>query len=109
MRIVDCHVHTDGAVEPSDVLRAMDANGVERCLVMSGCERESLEMSKQRLLETQKLVSTAPERLGGLAWFNPTIEGSADLAEEALTDLGFTGIKIIPDHWYATEERLEPF
>ena len=59
MRIVDCHVHTDGAVEPSDVLRAMDANGVERCLVMSGCERESLEMSKQRLLETHLSLAAA--------------------------------------------------
>ena len=35
-----------------------------------------------------------------------------DLALEeyvALTDMGYAGLKIIPDHWYATDESLEPF
>jgi predicted TIM-barrel fold metal-dependent hydrolase len=40
---------------------------------------------------------------------NPTIVGMAELVEEALTDLGFTGVKIIPDHWFAYEARLKPF
>lgn len=109
MRIVDCHVHMHGEPDPAAVVERMDANGVARTLVCSDTERVSLRTTRENLLKTKKLFDAAPDRLSGLAWVNPVIPGMAGLAEEALTELGFAGIKIIPDHWYAYEERLEPF
>ena len=109
MRIVDCHVHVRGEADPVRILRQMDANGVERILAISETERISLQDTRRKLLQTKKLLDAAPDRIGGLAWVNPTIPGIADLAEEALLEMGYSGIKIIPDHWYACEERLEPF
>ncbi|NQT88993.1 amidohydrolase [bacterium] len=109
MRIVDAHVHLTGPAEPDDVLRAMDANGVDRILLCSPTERVSLQQTRENLLLTKTLMDAAPGRIDGLAWLNPTVPGMRGLAEEALTDLGFVGIKIIPDHWFAYEERLEPF
>ena len=109
MRIVDCHVHMREPADASEVLKAMDANGVDRILVCSPQERVSLQRTREKLLTARKLFQAAPDRIGGLAWIEPTLPGARGLAAEALNDLGFTGIKIIPDHWYAYEQRLEPF
>ncbi|HUS91590.1 MAG TPA: amidohydrolase family protein [Phycisphaerae bacterium] len=109
MRIVDCHVHQHAPAEADGVLRDMDANGVERILVCSPQERVSLPKTRENLLLTRKLFEAAPDRIGGLAWIEPTLPGARGLAREALAEMGFVGIKIIPDHWYAYEPRLEPF
>ena len=109
MRIVDCHVHMRAEADPADVLRQMDANGVDRILACSPHERRSLEGTRECLLAAKKLFDAAPDRISGLAFVNPTLDGMADLATEALNDLGFVGIKIIPDHYFLHDERLAPF
>jgi predicted TIM-barrel fold metal-dependent hydrolase len=109
MRVVDCHVHTDGPTRAADLLKNMDANGVERTLVISRMERTSLDTTRERLEQTRDLIKGSHGRLGGLAWLNPAIAGCTELAERALLEWGFSGIKIIPDHWFAYEERFEPF
>lgn len=109
MRIVDCHVHLVGPTDTAEALAQMDALGVERIMLISESERVSLQKTRENILAAKKVIDGAPDRIGGLAWVNPVIPGIAGLAEEALTELGFAGLKIIPDHWYAYEERLEPF
>jgi len=109
MRIVDCHVHLSGEVAPAEALKALDANGVARILAISEPDRVSIRQTREKLLRAKKLFDAAPDRISGLAWIDPTLPGAAELAAEALESLGFAGLKIIPDHWYATEERLEPF
>ena len=109
MRVVDTHVHMNGEAKADAVLERMDANGVDRTIVLSQSERRSLQTTREHLLATKKLCDAAPDRLTGLARLEPTIPGMKDLAREALEEMGFAGIKIIPDHWYAYEERLEPW
>lgn len=109
MRIVDCHVHTKGPAIAAEIVKHMDANGVDRMLVISQCERVSLAKTRENLLATKKLFDEAPDRISGLAWVTPTIDGIIDLAAEAMGEMGFVGIKIIPDHFFVYEERLEPF
>jgi predicted TIM-barrel fold metal-dependent hydrolase len=109
MRIVDGHVHLGGEPDVADVLRCMDANGVARLIVFSDHERGSLRKTRELLLRAKKLTDAAPDRLTTLAWVNPVIPGMADLAAEAIEKLGFSGLKIIPDHWYAHDERLNLF
>jgi predicted TIM-barrel fold metal-dependent hydrolase len=109
MRIVDCHVHLVGPTDTAEALGQMDALGVERIMLISETERVSLQKTRENLLAAKRVFDGAPDRIGGLAWVNPVIPGIAGLVEEAITELGFTGVKIIPDHWYAYEERLEPF
>jgi len=109
MRVVDCHVHIRGAVDADDILRQLDENGVDRVIVLSQAERTSLQRTRDRLLEVKPLLEIAPDRISGLAWVNPTIDGMTDLAAEAVENMGYVGLKIIPDHWYAHEKRLQPF
>jgi predicted TIM-barrel fold metal-dependent hydrolase len=87
----------------------MDANGVDRILLMSRYERNSLETTLENLREVQRLMKEAPGRISGLAWLNPAVAGSETLAVRAVREMGFSGIKIIPDHWFVYEDRLEPF
>jgi predicted TIM-barrel fold metal-dependent hydrolase len=98
-----------GEADADDVLRKMDAHGVERILLCSPPERVSLGRTRENLRLAKRLFDAAPERIGGLAWIEPTLPGARALAGEALEEMGFVGIKIIPDHWYAYEQRLEPF
>jgi len=109
MRIVDGHIHMRADADPAAALKLMDERGIDRMIVISPNERTSLEKTRENLLIAQRFCATAPDRLTGLAWVEPTIPGIADLAKEALADWEFVGIKIIPDHWYAYEERIEPF
>jgi len=109
MRIVDCHVHVGGQADAKDVLGPMDASGVDRVILISPSERTSLATTRENLLTTQRLFDAAPDRLSGLAWVNPTIDGMADLAAEAVETMGFAGIKIIPDHYTVCDERLDGF
>ncbi len=109
MRIVDCHVHQRREADPKSVLQGMDANGVDRMLVISPAERRSIKATRQNLLVTKKLFDEAPDRISGLARVEPTIPGITGLVAEALCEMGYVGVKVLPDHWYAYEERLEPF
>ncbi len=109
MKIIDCHVHAHGEIAVNMVLQQMDANGVEKMLVLSQKDRTSLAGTRTNLELTASAVRQAPDRLIGLACVNPVIPGMADLTEEALTGMGFVGLKMFCDHWYAYEERLEPF
>ncbi len=109
MRVVDCHVHVYGETRGADILRSMDTSGVERVLLISRLERSSRDKTRENLLETRDLFRGTGGRLGGLAWVNPAVPGCAELAERALGEWGYSGIKIIPDHWFAYEERFEPF
>jgi len=97
-----------GASVP-EVLKRMDTNGIDRMVVISPNERTSLDKTRENLLMAKEFCAAAPDRLTGLAWLEPTIPGIKELAREALADWDFAGIKLIPDHWYAYEERLEPF
>lgn len=110
MRIIDCHVHmTDDVHDASRILDAMDRNGVERMLVLSKNERKSLEVTQRNLEQTRALCDQARNRLTPIAWLEPTVVGMNGLAEAALREMGFAGVKIIPDHWFVHEERLEPW
>ena len=109
MRIVDGHIHLRADADAVAVLNQMDENGIDRMIIMSPNERSSLEKTRENLLAAKQFCAVAPDRLTGLAWVEPTISGIAGLVKEALADWEFAGVKMIPDHWYAYEERLEPF
>jgi len=109
MRVVDCHVHIRDQVDSKQLLKQLDEAGVDRAIVFSLYERSSLEKAREKLLAAKPLLDIAPDRISGLAWVNPVIEGIGDLACEAMDSMGYIGIKLIPDHWYPYEDRVAPF
>lgn len=109
MKIIDCHVHVSGKIDVKSLLRKMDANRVERLILLSQYEKNSIEKSKEYLETTIAAVKEAPDRLSALARIEPTITGIGKLVDNAINNMGYKGIKIIPNHWFIYEKRLEPF
>ncbi|MGQ9662842.1 MAG: amidohydrolase family protein [Kiritimatiellia bacterium] len=56
----------------------------------------------------KEILAADPDRFYGLAWINPLLPNACEVVEQAITELGFRGIKMIPHHWYPHDERLFP-
>lgn len=113
MRIWDCHCHATGNETPDEVLRAMDAAGVERINlfapypepVAGEFRRETQRASTDHVA---KLQAADPERVYGLLWVEPRTPGILEEVDYGIGDLGLRGVKMIPDHWAPNDELLFP-
>jgi len=116
MRIWDCHCHCRGNETGEEVLRAMDAAGVDRINLFArypgkgdgkdeGLARDDVRVSIDHVASVQ---AADPDRIFGLAWANPRAPGMVEEVARAIVDKGLRGIKMIPDHWSPTDELLHP-
>ncbi|MEN6302970.1 MAG: amidohydrolase family protein [Armatimonadia bacterium] len=117
MQTWDCHVHTyNGTETADDILRAMDAAGLTRISFFSqhpGNIRELLPPPSaaefRAAIDSAAAIQAAdPDRIYALFWADPRTEGILDLVEYALVERGLHGVKMIPNHWYASDEFLYP-
>jgi predicted TIM-barrel fold metal-dependent hydrolase len=118
MRIWDCHSHCKGAETGEQVLRWMDAAGVERINLFSRFPggdfrdpkapptRQAVRDSIEHIAAVQ---AADPSRIFGLVWINPRAPGMLEELERGLVDRRLRGAKMMPDHWYPSEEWLFPF
>ncbi len=123
MRIWDCHVHCDGTENGKDVLKAMDAAGIERINLFSNypwreeggrkvphgpssyASREALRACVEHIAGVQ---ATDPSRIYGLAWIDPRSPYAVEEVERGVVDRGLRGIKLIPDQWFPYDEMMFP-
>lgn len=102
--IVDCHVHSCGEETAADVLKGMDAAGVDRILLMSYeyiTDEKDLWPELERL---SKLCAEAPDRLYSLATVDPRFPSAPGLYRRAVEELGYKGLKMLPNHWYPYDD-----
>lgn len=111
--IIDAHLHCTGRESADDVLRALDAAGVERGVLLapfldapySLADAASLRRGNAHLA---RLVRGHRDRLTGLAVVNPSHpEAAADL-RHAVESLGLAGAKMVPSGWSADDARVQP-
>lgn len=123
MRIWDCHVHCRGDEKGADVLKAMDAAGIERINLFSNypwreqggkktphgpdsyATREQLRACVDHIAEVQ---SADPERIYGLVWVDPRSPFTVEEVERGVVEKGLHGIKLIPDQWFPYDEMMFP-
>lgn len=124
MKIFDAHVHLAGKETSVAIARWLDENRLDRAALIS-VEPTDITFADMRPKPGQKLpipatieeqaryiehlgkiITALPDRVVGLAWVDPTVEGALELVEHARQDLGVTGVKLIPNGWYPYEERL---
>lgn len=114
MRIWDCHCHLRGGETADDVLRAMDAAGIERVSLFGrypgvrGGGPSSREQVREAVEHIAAVQAAAPDRIWGLLWADPRAEGMVEEIEYGIVERGLRGIKMIPDHWAPTDEMLFP-
>jgi predicted TIM-barrel fold metal-dependent hydrolase len=104
----DGHVHLTAKTTGKDVLKAMDAQEMEKIILIGPHMTGSNEEIVEAIGIIADVCSADPDRLRGLAWISPVLSGAVQHVEMAINDRGLRGIKMIPDHWYPYEERLFP-
>ena len=104
----DCHWHLGGAESGDDVLRALDAAGVDRVCLFADYAGESSEAQNASIDRIAGIAAVDSERIFGLAWIEPTLANAADDVERAIADKGLRGVKMIPHHWEPCSEAIFP-
>jgi len=127
MKLADCHVHASHGLKGQDLFPAIDRAGLEYIVLFSPCPyadravgRETLRgphpgplhppaLRREFLEETATLARAGGGRVVPYAWIDPSAPEAVDHLEWAVGELGFRGVKIIPNGWYPYEERFFPF
>lgn len=100
--IIDCHCHAgkgDGLTGPWDtdaslgkyLQRAAQA-GIQKTVLFAAFHSNYLQANRQ----VARIVNSRPERFYGFAFVHPLLDGQIifELVQEAVTKLGFVGIKV---------------
>jgi predicted TIM-barrel fold metal-dependent hydrolase len=106
--INDAHVHFRGGETAKRTLVAMDSAGIEKIAGISPNPGADADSQREGLESMRPILGECNGRVYGMAYINPILEDAADLVEWAVTDLGFRGIKMAPDHWYPYDDRMLP-
>ena len=129
MEIVnDCHVHLASSVPtevrtkpvgkaaykkrlleetPSKMLKGMDKNGVDKVILLSGTDIDKIDIVRIETNRCAKIVKAGKNRFYGFLRINPVMPGAADEIKRAINDLGYTGVKMLPNYWYPYEDRVQ--
>jgi len=110
--IIDCHVHGWGKESAKEIIKGMDAAGLDKIVLFTPPPRwdegeEPLTM-RQAADWLAQIVAQAPERIIPFTWIEPTLPDAIEALEYAVRDLGFKGVKMIPNHWYPYDEAVFP-
>jgi len=111
--IIDCHVHTGGEQTAADILAAMDAAGLDKIVLISH-QPESANpgwpciRTREALERTAAVAAQARDRIVPFAWIEPTLPEAVSELDHAVNDLGYRGVKMIPNKWYPCDEAVFP-
>lgn len=116
MRVWDCHVHCRGGETPEQVSAAMEQAGLSRINLFSRYPgenavgdgpppRDDFHAEIERIAALQ---AADPDRVYGLFWVDPRIDGVLEELEHALVDRGLRGVKMIPNHWSPCDDFMLP-
>ena len=126
--INDCHVHLANsyptevrtkpvgvkaykkrlqAENPSNMLRMMDKNKVDKVMLLSGTDIDEIDIVRKETDRCAKIVKAGKKRFYGFIRINPLMPGAADEIKRAINDLGFTGVKMLPKYWYPYEDKVQ--
>jgi len=102
--IVDAHVHLMGSASISDVETFIKRAKVDKLFLFS---RSPIGRGDEARLFIEELAGLAEklDQIMPFAWIDPLFEDAPELARWAVRELGFRGLKLIPDGWYPEDER----
>jgi predicted TIM-barrel fold metal-dependent hydrolase len=112
---IDVHVHTRGGEQGGKILKAMDEAGLERLVLFAvpphrgrpEGESPPKDAHKRSIDDMVRMVAPDPERLVGFAWIEPTLPDAEEAIDYAFGEKNLRGVKMIPNHWYAADERAQ--
>jgi uncharacterized protein len=107
--IIDAHIHCSGHEDTDEVLRALDAAGVEAAVLLAPFlsppfqldDAYALRIANEHLAD---LIASHGDRMIGFAVINPLHEGAVDDLYRAINDLKLRGLKMVPTGWYPYDD-----
>lgn len=110
--VIDSHLHCTGQETRDDVLRALDDAGIDTGVLLAPFLGDGYSLADPASLRRgndhlAKLVSSAPDRLVGMAVVNPADAGAPADLRRAI-EAGLTGAKMVPSGWYPYDDHVQP-
>ncbi len=107
--LIDAHLHCSGHERAADVLRSLDAAGLDVAVLLAPFLTEPYRLADRQSLRDGNahlgtLVRGHADRLVGFAVVNPLHPEAADDLEDAVTRLGLRGLKLVPTGWYPYDD-----
>jgi predicted TIM-barrel fold metal-dependent hydrolase len=109
--IIDCHVHSAIGDDPQAILQGMDAAGIDKIVLFSAPplqEGRAPIPTREASLDLARIAAQALDRIIPFTWVEPTLPDAVDELDYAVHELGFRGVKMIPNHWSPTDEAVFP-
>jgi len=109
--VTDCHWHTTGKETTGEIAQAIEQAGLDRAILFAPYIPLGDDAGMPMPEANQWMAGVArelPDRVIGFAWIEPTLPGAVDEVERCVQDYGLRGIKMIPNHWYPTDEAVFP-
>lgn len=110
--LIDVHVHAMGDETQEQMLCGLEAAGLGKAVIFSPPPEWDARDHAVSMRETADwlagVVRGAEDRLIPFVWLEPDRPDAIEALDHAVLELGFRGVKMIPNHWYPYEERLFP-
>ena len=109
---IDIHVHAVGNESATEIVKQMDEVGLDKiCLYAPPPNTAAMGSARSMRGHSDwlaKVAAYAPDRILPFAWIEPNLPDAVDAVTHAVVDLGFKGIKMIPNHWWPGDHDLFP-
>jgi len=110
--VIDAHLHCTGRETQGDVLRSLDAAGIDVGVLLAPFLNDGYSLGDAASLRRAndhlaRLVHGAGDRLVGLAVVNPSRPGAAADLRRAV-EAGLSGAKMVPSGWYPYDDVVQP-
>ncbi|MGC9359512.1 MAG: amidohydrolase family protein [Anaerolineae bacterium] len=110
---IDIHVHAmEQDISQETMLAGLAEAGLDKAVILSpppDWDARDHELSMRDSADwLAGAVRGAEDRLIPFVWIEPDRPDAVEALDHAILELGFRGVKMIPNHWYPYEERLFP-
>jgi predicted TIM-barrel fold metal-dependent hydrolase len=114
--VTDCHVHATGKETAAEILKGMDAAGIDRIVLLAPAPGGPRGFSFDFVTRTARencdwiagVAKEAPDRIIPFAWLEPNDPDAVADADYAISTARLKGFKMIPNHWYCTDDACQP-
>jgi len=110
---IDVHIHCRGNEKGDEVLKSMDAIGLERAVLFAPPPHRTDwgdmgDDTHRRSVDCiAEIVAPDPDRLIGFAWIEPTLSDALEGIDYAFSEKNLKGVKMIPNKWYPADARAQ--
>ena len=112
--IIDCHWHTTGRETVEEIAEGIEKAGLDRAVLFAPYLAQSDKDARAGMPMEEanrwmgEIARELPDAVIGFAWIEPNLPGAVEEVDRCISEYGLCGVKMIPNHWYPTDEAVFP-